>query len=117
LFSGAPFDSDGQSISGNGYYAKTELKATNESHVRSTDYFSDGERPLFAGSINDGDRRSDSTSESFSPPSQREQTDGVNTFESEEANKEETPMVFIDPASSNSLKVLKSASRNRRNLR
>jgi len=93
LFSGPPFDSDGQSISCNGYNTKMELNATNESRVHSTDYFSDGEKPLFCGSINDGDRSSDSTSESFSSPSKSEQADEGNTFESEEA-KEETPTVL-----------------------
>jgi hypothetical protein len=77
-------DSDGLSISGSG----------------------DGERPLFGGRISDGNSSSDSTSESFSLPSQREHIDeGVNTFGSDEA-KEGTPVVYIDPASSDSLKVL-----------
>jgi hypothetical protein len=106
LFSGAPFDSDGQSISDNGNNAKMELMATNESHVHSIDYFSDGEMPLFGGSISDGESSSDNTRESFSPLSQREQTDeGVNTFESEEA-KEGKPAVYIAPASSDSLTAM-----------
>jgi len=102
LFSGIPFDSDGLSISDNGDDAKMELKATKHS----TDYFSDGEVPLFAGSISDGDRNSERSSESFSPPPQREQTDEVNTLDGEEGSREGTPVVFIDPASSDSLTIL-----------
>ena len=104
--SGIPFDSDGLSISDNGDDAKMELKATKESHEHSTDYFSEGEVPLFGGSISDGDRNSERSSESFSPPPQREQTDEVNTLDGEEGSREGTPVVFIDPASSDSPTIL-----------
>ena len=48
------------------------------------DFVSIGERGLFGGSIGDGDTNSESSSETFPPPLQREQSDGgENTFGSE----------------------------------
>jgi hypothetical protein len=72
--------------------------------ISSVSVSADEEIGLFSGAPFDSDD-GDSTSEFFSPPLQTRQTDGVNTFESDEA-KEGTSAVFIDPASSDSLTIL-----------
>jgi hypothetical protein len=72
--------------------------------ISSVSVSADEEIGLFSKAPFDSDD-GDSTSESFSPSSQSEQTDEVNTFESDEA-KEGTSAVFIDPASSDYLTIL-----------